>query len=32
MDIRVLLFANNRTETDFSDEPLFWKNSAQLAG
>ena len=31
MDIRVLLSANNRTETDVSDEPLFWKNYAQLA-
>ena len=31
MDIRVLLNANNRTETDCSDEPLFWRKSAQLA-
>ena len=31
LDIRVLLDANIRTETDFSDEPLFWKKSAQLA-
>ena len=31
MDIRVLLNANNRTETDFPDEPLFWRKSAQLA-
>ena len=31
MDIRVLLNANNRTETNFSDEPLFWRKSAQLA-
>ena len=31
MDIRVLLKANNRTETDFADEPLFWRNYAQLA-
>ena len=31
MDIRVLLNANNHTETDFSDEPLFWRKSAQLA-
>ena len=31
MDIRVLFSANNRTETDVSDEPLFWKNYAQLA-
>ena len=31
MDIRVLLNANNRTETDFSDEPLFWRKYAQLA-
>ena len=23
MDIRILLYANNRNETDFSDEPLF---------
>ena len=25
MDIRVLLNANNRPETDCSDEPLFWR-------
>ena len=31
MDIRVLLNANNRKETDFADEPLFWRKSAQLA-
>ena len=31
MDIRVLLYANNRTETNFPDEPLFWRKSAQLA-
>ena len=31
MDIRVLLYANNRTETNFSDESLFWRKSAQLA-
>ena len=31
MDIRVLLNANNRPETDFSDEPLFWRKSPQLA-
>ena len=30
MDIRILLYANNRNETDFSDEPLFWRKSAQL--
>ena len=30
IDIRVLLNANNRTETDFADEPLLWKKSAQL--
>ena len=30
MDIRVLLNANNRTETDFADEPLLWRKSAQL--
>ena len=30
MDIRVLLNANNRTETDFADEPLFRRKSAQL--
>ena len=30
MDIRILLCANNRNETDFSDEPLFWRKSAQL--
>ena len=31
MDIRLLLNANNRTETDFADEPLVWRKSAQLA-
>ena len=31
MDIRVLLNANNRTETNFADEPLLWRKSAQLA-
>ena len=31
MDIRVLINANNRTTTDFTDEPLFWRKSAQLA-
>ena len=31
LDIRVLVYANNRTKTDFSDEPLFWRKSAQLA-
>ena len=30
MDIRVLINANNRTETDFADEPLLWRKSAQL--
>ena len=30
MDIRVLLNANNRTKTDFADEPLLWRKSAQL--
>ena len=30
MDIRVLLNGNNRTKTDFSDEPVFWRKSAQL--
>ena len=30
MDIRVLLNANNRAETDFADEPLLWRKSAQL--
>ena len=30
MDISVLLNANNRTATDFADEPLFWRKSAQL--
>ena len=30
MDIRELLSANNRTETDFADEPVFWRKS-QLA-
>ena len=29
LDIRVLLNANNRTETDFADEALFWRKSAQ---
>ena len=31
MNIRVLLNANNRTQTDFSDEPVFWRKSAQLS-
>ena len=31
MDIRVLLNANNRSETDFDDEPIYWRKSAQLA-
>ena len=31
MDIRVLLNANNHTETDFADVPLVWRKSAQLA-
>ena len=31
MDIRVLLNANNRPETDFPDEPLFWRKYPQLA-
>ena len=31
MDIREPLNANNRTKTDFADEPLFWRKSAQLA-
>ena len=31
MDIRVLLNANNRTKTDFADEPVFWRNYAQLS-
>ena len=31
MDMRGLLNANNRNETDFADEPLFRKISAQLA-
>ena len=30
MHIRVLLNGNNRTQTDFSDEPVFWRKSAQL--
>ena len=30
MDIRGPLDANNRTETDFADEPLLWRKSAQL--
>ena len=31
MDIRAVLNANNHTETDFPDEPLVWRKSAQLA-
>ena len=31
MDIRVLLNANNRTETDFADEPLVRRKSSHLA-
>ena len=31
MDIRVLLNANNHTETDFADEPLVRRKSAQMA-
>ena len=31
MDIRVPLNANNRTKTDFAEEPLFWRIPAQLA-
>ena len=31
MDIRVLLNANNRTVTDCSDEPLFWRKYAQFS-
>ena len=31
MDIRVLLNANNRIKTDFSDESLFLRKSAQLS-
>ena len=30
MHIRVLLNGNNRTQTDFSDEPVFWRKAAQL--
>ena len=30
MDIRVLLNANNGTQTDFADEPLLWRKSAQF--
>ena len=30
MDISILLYANNRNKTDFSDEPLLWRKSAQL--
>ena len=30
MHIRVLLNGNNRIQTDFSDEPVFWGKSAQL--
>ena len=28
MDIRGLINANNRTTTDISDEPLFWRKYA----
>ena len=31
MDIRVLLNVNNHTQTDFADESLVWRKSAQLA-
>ena len=31
MDNRVLLNADNHTETDFADEPLVWRKFAQLA-
>ena len=31
MDVRVLLNANNRTETNFANDPLLWRKSAQLA-
>ena len=31
MDVRALLYANNRTEINFSDKPLFWRKSAQLS-
>ena len=31
MDVRVLLNANNRTKSDFADEPLFWRKSAQFS-
>ena len=31
IDSRVLLNANNRTETDVSDEPLFLRTSAQFS-
>ena len=31
MDIRVPLNGNNRTETNFANEPLLWRKSAQLA-
>ena len=31
LNIRVLLNANNRTETDVSDKPLFSRKSSQLA-
>ena len=31
MDIRVLLNANNRTGTDFTDEPLFWRKSPRFS-
>ena len=30
MDIRALLYANNRTKINFSDKPLFWRKSAQF--
>ena len=31
MHIRLLLNGNNRIQTDFSDEPVVWGKSAQLA-
>ena len=31
MDVRVLLNANNRTKTNFANEHLLWRISAQLA-
>ena len=31
MNIRVVFYFDNRTVTDFADEPVFWRKYAQLA-